>query len=263
MYVVSTFFFFFTSSGRPTGPPPSYPPPPVPTPFQLRPDSSPGFHKGPPPPIPPLHRVPTSALPKKPPPTVPPPSILKDPNKGPPPPIPFAPHLQMSLSSTPPPPPPPNAKRTLQSRVTSTGGLGNDKRDWRNLPAVSIQTPAHLPICDQLETSMVLNGPVHCPLNAGGSPLLGNNHHGVMSNYRSKPSLETNIGGSPLRPVMSNSLSLSHIPSSHPPLPGHPPLSPLLKTGPHNKPGIPKPPPPAVRPQPPPAKSKQPGTSLQ
>ncbi|XP_070844408.1 SH3 domain-binding protein 2 [Chaetodon trifascialis] len=253
-----------TSSGRPTGPPPSYPPPPVPAVFQPRQESSAGFHKGPPPPIPPQHRISISTLPKKPPPSVPPPSILKDPYKGPPPPLPFAPHLHKSFSSTPPPPPPPNAKRGLQSRATSMGGPSNDKRDWRNLPAISIQSPATLPICDQLETRMILNGPMHCTLNAAGSQSLSNNYHGMMSNHRSKPSLppshSANIG-SPLRSTMS--LSLNQTSPSHPPLPGHPPLSPPLKTGLHSKPGAPKPPPPSVKPQLPAAKSKQPGNPLQ
>lgn len=257
----------FTTSGRPTGPPPSYPPPPVPSAFQLRQDSSSSFHKGPPPPIPPSHRIPTSPLPKKPPPSVPPPSILKDLNKGPPPPLPFAPHLHKSFSSSPPPPPPPNSKRTLQSRTTSVGCLGNDKRDWRPLPTVSVQSPATLPICDQLETRMALNGPTHCPLNVGGSQSLGNNHHGVMSNHRSKPSLQAahfvNTGGSVLRPVTSESLSPNQTSSSHLPQAGHPPLSPLLKTGLHHKPGIPKPTPPTVKPLLPAAKPKQPGTPFQ
>ncbi|XP_068588575.1 SH3 domain-binding protein 2 isoform X2 [Cebidichthys violaceus] len=244
-----------TSAGRPTGPPPSYPPPPVPVSFHLRQDSSPGFHKTPPPPIPPLHRIPTSPLPKKPPSCFPPPSILKDPHKGPPPPLPFAPHLHKSVSPTPPLPPPPNAKRALQC----------DKRDWRPMPAVTVQSPATLLIRDQLETRMVLNGPAHCSLNAEGSKSVGNNHHGPMSNYRSKPSLppQYNMGGSSLKPVMSDSLSLSKMSFSHPPLPGHPPLSPLLKPGLHNKPVPPKPPPPTVKPPLPAAKSKPPGTPLQ
>ncbi|XP_034402182.1 SH3 domain-binding protein 2 isoform X2 [Cyclopterus lumpus] len=252
-----------TSSGRPAGPPPSYPPPPVPVSFHLRQDSSPGLHKGPPPPLPPLHRIPTSPLPKKPQFSVPSPSILKDPPKGTPPPLPFAPHLHKSVSPTPPPPPPPNAKRTF--RATSVGGPGNDKRDWRPLPAMSIQSPTTLPFCEQLETRMVLNGPAHCSLNASGSQSAGNNHHGVMSNHRSKPSLppQYNIGGSFLRPVMSDSLFLSKTSSGHPPLPGPPPLSPLLKPGLHNKPGIPKPPPPTVKPPLPAVKSKPPGTPLQ
>nr|XP_033502231.1 SH3 domain-binding protein 2 isoform X2 [Epinephelus lanceolatus] len=254
-----------TSTGRPTGPPPSYPPPPVP--FQLRQDSAPAFHKGPPPPVPPLHRIQTSPLPKKPPPSVPPPSILKDPHKGPPPPLPFAPHLpkSMSVSPSPPPPPPPNAKRTLQSRVASVGGPGNDKRDWRPLPAMSVQSPATLPICDQIETRMVLNGPSHSALNVGVSKSLGNNHQVVMSNHRSKPSLPPHsiTGGSNLRPMTSDSLSPNQKPSSHPPLPGHASLSPVLKAGLHNKPAIPKPPPPTVKPPLLTAKSKQPGTPLQ
>ncbi|KAM9338380.1 SH3 domain-binding protein 2 [Symphorus nematophorus] len=254
-------------AGRPAGPPPSYPPPPVPVAFQLRQDSSPGFSKGPPPPVPPQHRIQSSPLPRKPPPPVLPPSILKDPNKGPPPPLPFAPHLHKSLSSNPPPPPPPNAKRTLQSRATSVGGQGNDKRDWKNLPSVSIQSPATLPICDQLETRMVLNGPAHSPLTVGASQSLGSNHHGVMSNHRSKPTLPSphsvNTGLSPHRSVVSDSLSLNQTSSGHPPMPGHPPLSPLLKTALHNKPVIPKPPPPTVKPPLPSAKPKQPGTPLQ
>ncbi|XP_042365155.1 SH3 domain-binding protein 2 isoform X2 [Plectropomus leopardus] len=244
-----------TSTGRPTGPPPSYPPPPVPAAIQLRPDSSPVFHKGPPPPVPPQHRIPSSPLPKKPPPSVPPPSILKDPNKGPAPPLPFAPHLHKS--STPPPPPPPNAKRTFQSRVASVGGAGSDRRDWRPLPAVSVQSPATLPICDQLESRMVLNGPTHQPLNAAGSKSLGNSHHMVISIPRSKPGLPShaNIAGSNLRPTTADSLSPNHKP------PSHPPLSPLL--GLHNKPGLSKPPPPTVKPPLPAAKYKQPGTPIQ
>ncbi|XP_018558053.1 SH3 domain-binding protein 2 isoform X2 [Lates calcarifer] len=228
-----------THTGRPTGPPPSYPPPPVPTPFQLRQDSSSGFHKGPPPPVPPQHRIPTAPLPKKPLPFAPPPSILKDPNKAPPPPLPFAPHLQKQLSGAP-PPPPPNLKRT-QNWATSVGEPGNDKRDWKPLPAVSVQSPATLPICDQLETRLALNGPAHGPLNTGGSQSLGNNL--MMSNLR-KPTVPThsaNIGGSTI----------------------HPPLSPLLKTGLHNKPVIPKPPPPGVKPPLPTAKPKLPGTPFQ
>ncbi|XP_054467944.1 SH3 domain-binding protein 2 isoform X2 [Anoplopoma fimbria] len=253
------------STGRPAGPPPSYPPPPVPVSFHLRQESSPGFHKGQPPPVPPLHRIPTSPLPKKPPPFVPPPSILKDFHKGTPPPLPFAPHLHKAVSLVPPTPPPPNAKRITQCRATSVGGPGNDRRDWRPVPAVLVQTPATLPICDQLESRMVLNGPAHCSLNAGGSQSVGNNHHGLMNNHRGKPSLppQYNIGGSSLRPVMSESLSLSKTSSIHPPMPGHLPPSPLLKHGLHNKPVIPKLPPPTLKPPLPAAKPKQSGTQLQ
>lgn len=248
-----------TSSGRPAGPPPSYPPPPVPVSFHLRQNSSPGFHKGPPPSIPLLHRIPTSPLPKEPLFCVPTPSILKDPSKGMAPPLPFAPHLLKSVSPTPPPPPPPNAKRTF--RVTSVGGPGNDKRDWRPLPGISVESPITLPICDQLETRMVLNGPAHCSLHTGGSQSVGNNNHRGMSNYRSQPSLPPlyNIGVSSLRPVMSDSLFLSKTSSSHPPLPGPPPHSPLLKPGLHNKPGIPKPPPLTAKPPLPAVKSRPPG----
>ncbi|KAI3361933.1 hypothetical protein L3Q82_012282 [Scortum barcoo] len=239
-----------TSAGRPTGPPPSYPPPPVPSAPHFRQESS--FHKGPPPPIPPLHRIPTSPLPKKPPPSAPPLSILKDTNKGPPPPLPFAPHLPKS--STPPPPPSANTKRTLQSRTISVGGTENDKRDWRPMPAISVQSPATLPICDQLERRMVLNGPTHSPLNTGGSQSLGN-HHGPMINHRSKQSLLT--AGSVLRTGTSESPNLMS--SGHPPLP----VSPQLKAGLHNKLGMPKLPLPTAKPPLPSNKSKQPGTPLQ
>ncbi|XP_042250387.1 SH3 domain-binding protein 2 isoform X1 [Thunnus maccoyii] len=248
-----------TSTGRPTGPPPSYPPPPVPAAFQLRQDSCPTFSKGLPPPVPSHNRIPTSPLPKKPPPSVPPPSILKDPSKGPPPPLPFAPHLQKSTSPTPPPPPPPNAKRTFQSRATSVPGLSNEKKDWKPPLALSVLSPATLPVCDQLETRLILNGPNHSSLNVGGRQSLGNHHLGVMSNHRSKPSLPisppSNFVGSTLKPVMSDSLSITQMPSGHPPPPSHPPLSPLLKAGLQNKP---KPPPPSVKPPLPAAKSKPP-----
>ncbi|XP_074546492.1 SH3 domain-binding protein 2 isoform X2 [Halichoeres trimaculatus] len=225
-----------TSTGRPTGPPPSYPPPPVPAAFQHRPDPSPSFIIGAaPPPVPPLHRIPTSPFPKKTPPSIPPPSILKDSIKGSPPPLPFAPHLQKTISSSPPPPPPPNAKRTLQSRTTSVGGV--DKRDWKPLPVVE-------------------NGPIHCSPSTVGSQSQGSNHHGVPLNLRGKPSLPpppvTKPGMSSLRPVTPESLT----PSSSPQ------LSPLLKSGLHTKPMIPKPPPPTAKPPIPSSKSK-PGTPLQ
>ncbi|XP_059214574.1 SH3 domain-binding protein 2 [Centropristis striata] len=228
------------STGRPTGPPPSYPPPPVPA----------GFSKGPPPPVPPILRIPTIPLPKKPAPTFPPPPILNHPIKGPPPALPFAPHLPKPPSPTPPPPPPPNVKKLhLQNRATSVGGTGNDKRDRRPLPAVSVFTPATLPICDQLEARLGINGP-----RTPNAHSVGNNHHGMIS----KQSLphHLNIGVSALRPVIPDS-------SIHPPLPGHPPLSPLLKPALHNKPGIPKPPPPTVKPPLPGSKTKPPGTPRQ
>ncbi|XP_026153464.1 SH3 domain-binding protein 2 isoform X2 [Mastacembelus armatus] len=226
-----------TSTDRPLGPPPSYPPPPVPS----------GLHKGPPPPIPSQPTISNSWVSKKPLPSVPPQSIIKDPNKVPPP-IPFAPHLyNKPMTPSTQPPSPPNVKKTLQSRTTSLGGPGKDKRDWRFLPAVSIQSPATLPICDQLETRMALNGPAHLPLNAGGSQSVGSSHHAVVCNFRIKSSLpmphSTNTGGTTLRPVMSDSWSFSQT-SSSPPPPGHPPLSP--------KPPVPKLKPslPATKPKP-------------
>lgn len=253
-----------TSTGRPIGHPPSYPPPPVPAAVQLRQDSSAGFHKGPPPPVPPQHRIPT--FPKKTPPPVPPTSILKDPNKGPPPPLPFAPHLPKSMSSNPPLPPPPNSKKILQNRTVSMGGAESEKRDWRSgPPAVPIHSPATLPICEQLETRMALNGPAHCSL--GGSQSMGSNHNRGMNNVRGKPSLPppnaTKNGGSPLRPLMSNAPSLNQTSGSQSPWPGHPQLSPLLKTEIHNRPGILKPPITTVKPQLPAAKPKQLGVQLQ
>lgn len=253
--IYMSWYFYFTPSGRPTGPPPSYPPPPVP--FQL----SPSFHKGPAPPIPPPHRIPTSPLPKKPPPSIPPPCLPKDFVKGPPPPLPFAPHLHRSASSTPPPPPPPNTKRTLQSRAISVGGFGNDKSDCRNIPTVSFQTPAVVSICNQLENSMVLNGVTPYPLNTGGNQSLGNNHHEVMNNQRSKQS-PVNSAASHLRPVTPDFLSHGHMSAGLPPLPGQLPPSPLLK--PVNKREILKPPPTAAKPQFPAAnKPKLPGAPLQ
>nr|XP_040053887.1 SH3 domain-binding protein 2 isoform X2 [Gasterosteus aculeatus aculeatus] len=252
-----------TSTGRPTAPPPSYPPPPVPVSFHQRQDSSPAYQKGAPPPVPPLHRIPTSPLPKKPPPAHPPPSFLKEPYKGAPPPPPLVSLPHRSVSPTPPPPPPPNAKRSPPCRVTSVGGPGSNKRDWRPLPAVSVQTPATLPICEKLVNRMAVNGPTHCPLSPGGSQSVGNNHHGVMGNHRSKPSPPPhpcNIGGSCLRPAASDFLSPSKTPSSHPPLHGPPALSPLLK--PHKKSGIPKPPPPTLKPPLPADTCNPPGTPL-
>lgn len=257
---------FLTSSGRPTGPPPSYPPPPVPSLCQVRQDSNAGFHKGPPPPIPSSHRIPSSLLPKKPPVSSSPSSTLEDQNKGPAPPVPFAPHLHKPSSPTPPPLLPPNQKKPLPSRAASTGGAGNDKRDYRLPPTMSVQSPATLPICEQLEKRMVINGPAHCSFNVGGSQSLGNNHCVELSNLRSKPSIpvpnSANTGGSTVRPVMSNSLSPSQTSSSHPPLPGHSPHSPLLRPGLHNKPGITKPSP-SPKPPVPGAKPKQLGAPFQ
>lgn len=142
-------------------------------------------------------------------------------------------------------------------------GLLNDKKDWKPPMALSVLSPA-TPVCDQLETRLILNGPTHSSLNVGGRQSLVNHHPGVMSNHRSKPSLPipppANFGGSTLRPVMSDSLSITQMSSGHPPPPSHPPLSPLLKAGLQNKP---KPPPPSVKPPLPAAKTKQPATPFQ
>ncbi|XP_029940569.1 SH3 domain-binding protein 2 isoform X2 [Salarias fasciatus] len=232
-----------TSTGRPTGPPPSYPPPPVPALMPLRQDCSHVSHKGLPPPVPPLHRMPTSPLPKKPPPSTPPPMIQKDAIKGASPSLPFTPRVHKPSSVTPPPPPPPNNKRPLQPRLTSAevGVSGTNRKDRRSLAGLGVQFPATLPICNQLETRMALNGPLH-PLNAGGSQSLGNNC------YRSKPSVPA---------PQSNPLSVNHM------SPGHPQLASPQNTRLHNKTATPKPPPPAFKPPIPTTKPKQPGSAFQ
>ncbi|XP_068191310.1 SH3 domain-binding protein 2 isoform X2 [Antennarius striatus] len=255
-----------TSTGRPTGPPPSYPPPPVPAQCLPREDFSSASQKGRPPLPPPIsvqHRI--SAIPKKAPPSVPPPPILRDPSKGPPLPHPFTDHLHKSLASTPPPPPPPNAKRTPHNRTAFIGGPRDGKTDRRNPPTISMKSPISLPISDQLETRMVLNGPIHCPLNAEGNQPLGNIHHGMASDHSSKPSLRSaaNLEELSTRPVMFDSLFVNQTSPSHPPRPGHPPLSPSLRTGLHNKPEIQKPPLLTGKPQLTAAHIRQPGTPLQ
>ncbi|CAN9504836.1 unnamed protein product [Ophioblennius macclurei] len=233
-----------TSTGRPTGPPPSYPPPPVPAQMPLRQDCSPVFHKGLPPPIPPLHRMPTSPLPKKPPPSIPPPIIQKDLVKGPSPSLPFTPRSHKPLCLIPPPPPPPNTKRPLQSRIAmvAVGESGTDRKDRRTLTTLPFQFPATLPICEQLETRIALNGPLHCPLSTGGSQSLGSTCH--------KGKLST------LAP-QSTTLSVKHT------SPGNPQLSPLLNSRLHNKTAMPKPHPPAVKPPLPAARPKQQGSAFQ
>ncbi|XP_072228315.1 SH3 domain-binding protein 2 isoform X3 [Leuresthes tenuis] len=235
-----------TSTDRPTGPPPSYPPPPVPAAFPLHQDSTLGFSKGLPPPLPPQHRNPTSPLPKKPSPSVSTSLFQKD-VKGPPPPLPFAPHRQNPWSSTPPPPPPSSQKKYPQSRITTGGGPGNDKKVWKLHSGVSIQSPATLPICNQLETRLALNGPVHSALNVGTSQSLGSGCH------RSKPSIPP--------PHSAHTEGPSAL-LSQTPLPCKPPISPLLKSGLQCKPGMPRPPPPTAKPPLPSVKSK-PGTPLQ
>ncbi|XP_034047834.1 SH3 domain-binding protein 2 isoform X2 [Thalassophryne amazonica] len=231
-----------TSTGKPTGPPPSYPPPPVPAPFQLHQDASPVFHRGLPPPVPSHNKTATSSLPKKPPSPHAPASIQDFSNKGPPPPLPFAPHLKNS-SPTPPPPPPPNAKRLLKSRGSTVSESGITKKDQRSLPAIFVQSPATLPICNQLETRMVLNGPAHCSLNQDET-----------INHRSKfGSLMPPDDGGPNhgpRPGISTPLAKPQTP------PNNPPPSPAPITGFYNKPLIPKPPSPAFKPELPAAKSK-------
>ncbi|KAM4527291.1 SH3 domain-binding protein 2 isoform 2-T2 [Odontesthes bonariensis] len=225
-----------TSTGRPTGPPPSYPPPPVPAVFPLHPDSTLGFPKGLPPPLPPLNRNPTSPLPKKPSLSVSTSFFQKDVAKGPPPPLPFAPHRQNPLSPTPPPP-----QRSPQCRKTTVGGPGNEKKVWKPHSGVSIHYPATLPICNELETRLALNGPVHSALNVGESQSLGRNCH------RSKPSIP---------PPQSTHIEGPAALFSQAPLPGKPPVSPLLKSGLHCKPGTPRPPPPTAKPPLPSVKSK-------
>ncbi|KAM4635245.1 SH3 domain-binding protein 2 [Polymixia lowei] len=259
--------------GRPTAPPPSYPPPPVPATLQLRQDSSLGFHKGPPPPVPMPNKPLTSPVPRKTPPPFPPPTIQKDsPNKGPPPPPPpFSPHLPKPSCLTPPPPPPPNSsKRQLQGRTPSMPEPGSDKRDRRPLPAVTIQSPATLPICNQLESRMVLNGPAHSSGIAGGSHSPGNNRHSTKPSSLLPP--PPNIAGIPRASISQRSGALdppipSHASSPHPPPLSRPPTSPHLlaqhKTGPHQRPSVPRPPPPKVKPPVPTAKTKHGGPALQ
>ncbi|KAM9841152.1 SH3 domain-binding protein 2 [Aulostomus maculatus] len=237
-----------TSAGRPTGPPPSYPPPPVPLGFQRHQESCPVLHKGPPPPVPSHSRVPTSPHPKKNLHSAPLPSILKDPNKGPPPPLPFAPHLHGHQSPTAPPPPPPNLKRTPPSRAASVAGYGTDTREWKPPPAAAVHTPTTLPICDQLEARLGLNGRAHRPLNAGGFSSLSNNQHSGIT----KPSLSV-----PHPAVTSASIHKPGTPPCRPPPPCQPPFSPQLNTGSQQNPVIPKSPTPAVRPV------KLPGAPLQ
>ncbi|XP_041666774.1 SH3 domain-binding protein 2 isoform X2 [Cheilinus undulatus] len=225
-----------TSTGRLPGPPPSYPPPPVPS-SNLRQDSSPLFHKREPPPIPPLHTIPTIPFPKKPPPSLPPTPVLKDLNKGPPPPLPFAPHLQKPTSPSP-PLPPLNTKKTLQSKIVQMGGPGTDKKDWG-------------------PPSVVENGPAHSSHFTGASQSQNNNHQGMSSINRNKQSIQPLHVAKPtiptLKPVVSESLTSS----------SNPQRSPHLKPGLLNKPALPKPSPPPFKPPVPAVKSKPPGTPIQ
>lgn len=227
------------------GPPPSYPPPPVPSVCLLHQDTNAALNKGPPPPIPSQHRSPTSSLSKKPPLSVSPSSTLKESNKGPPPPLPFAPHLP-KVSPMPPLPSPSSHKKTFQGRAASVGAAGNEKKDYRLLPTMSVQSPATLPICEQLDRRMALDSTVPCSLSDGGSQSLSSNHRVELSNHSTRPNIPTPSSAN--RPVNSNCLL-----PSHPPLPGHSPHSPILRPGQHN-PGtskpfpVTKPPVPGVKP---------------
>ncbi|XP_019729393.1 SH3 domain-binding protein 2 isoform X3 [Hippocampus comes] len=245
---------FPACTSRPTGPPPSYPPPPVPMIPQRHRGSCVDVHKDLPPPVPSHNRFQTSANLRKTPTSMSTP-IPKDPNKGPPPPPPFTAQLHNRPCLIPPPLPPPNSQRPLKSRVQSVVGPGPDRKHQRHSSAVSLQSPTNLPICDQLETRMLIMSDFdHCARDAGSLPAPGSNH---LTNHRSKPSRPVtnaaNFEGPPPKPRMTQ------IPCGYPPVPCHPPRSPLLQTGLHNQ--CPKPPP--VKPPLPLTKPRQPGTPLQ
>lgn len=139
---------------------------------------------------------------------------------------------------------------------------GCDKRDWKPQPAIMVHSPATLPMCDQLESRMVLNGPTHCSLNARRSQSPNNNRYGATSKPGPLFLPPLNVsGGGGLKGGTSGPQSLTQTLPCHPPPPSHPPVFPHLKTGLH-KPMIPKPPPPAVKPLLPATKSKQ-GPALQ
>lgn len=260
-------------------PPPSYPPPPVPGPTQHRQDSSPTFFKGLPPPLPSPNKSPTSPHPKKPPPPFPPPSILRDaPNKAPPPPLPYNAYPQKpptpSSSPAPPLPPPPNLKKSLQSRTATLPEGGADRRDRWPLPTVTVQSPATLPICNQLESRMVLDGPAHNSNVTGtgeGGHSPSSNRHRAISTHSNKPGLplppppnSKGLNHAFTSPPVSppDPLSLTH-PSSlhHPPLvlaPRSPHLLPEPKPGPSSRLLAPKPPPPTIKPPSPTVKPPSP-----
>lgn len=251
---------YLSVTGNPIGLPPSYPPPPVPAASQQHHNFSPVSNKAPPAPTPPLHRNPTSPLPRKPQPALPPPTIPKERPRGLPPPVPFAPHPQKLLYSTPPPPPPPNLK-SVKGIWPSTEGC--DKTEWRSPPVAMGQSASSLPICNHLETSMSLNGPTFSPSNVGGGQSLDSYHKGVMGTHRIRPYQaplhSTNTEVSSHRLEASDSLSPSQIPISHLPPRSPPQGLPQIKTGPCNKPEIPKPPLASAKPQLTATKFKQPG----
>ncbi|XP_051907857.1 SH3 domain-binding protein 2 isoform X2 [Hippocampus zosterae] len=223
---------------RPTGPPPSYPPPPVPMIPRRDRGSCLDVHKDLPPPVPSHNRCQSSANLKKTPTSMATP-ILKDPNK-----------LHNRSSLIPPPLPPPNSQRPLKSRVQSAVGPGPDRRPQRPSSAGSLQSPTNLPICDQLENRMLISDFDHCSRDAGSLPVPGSNH-------LTKPSRPVtnavNFQGPPPKPRMTQA------PCGYPPVPCHPPRSPLLQTGSRNQ--CPTPPP--VKPPLPLTKPRQPGTPLQ
>ncbi|XP_061837055.2 LOW QUALITY PROTEIN: SH3 domain-binding protein 2 [Nerophis lumbriciformis] len=242
-----------TCSGRPTGPPPSYPPPPVPMVSQRHQGFCPSNHKGRPPPVPSHSRIPTRQknLPLKPPP------ILKDKNKGPPPPPPFVRQLHKPFSDIPPPLPPPNTQqRPLRSMALSVVGTETNRSGWRSLP---LPSPTTLPICERLQTRMVLDGSDHCSPNIVSNRSLSDNHLGApVSNLHSKPSLSgTNATVSEGRTPKPHK-SYLQASSSHPPLPCNPPQAPHLQTG----LSMPKAPP-AVKPPLPVTRPRLPGAPLQ
>ncbi|CAB1352227.1 unnamed protein product [Coregonus sp. 'balchen'] len=174
-----------TSTGRPTVPPPSYPPPPVPCQFRM--ESMSGFCKGLPPPVPAPNRSTTSPLPKKPPAPLPPPKLgevshnqhgHKDiPNKGPPrpPPTHLKPSSERSAWSpkSPIPPPPPMASLKMQAMMgqISISTIPGGKHKDRMPPVpVTLQSPATLSICSDLERKMVLHSSPSPPGCRGNNP---------------------------------------------------------------------------------------------
>ncbi|XP_054613479.1 SH3 domain-binding protein 2 [Dunckerocampus dactyliophorus] len=250
-----------TCTGRPTGPPPAYPPPPVPMMSQRHIEFCPSIHKGTPPPVPSHNRTQTNR--KRPLPLKPPP-IPKDLNKGPPPPPPFVPHLRKPSSDIPPPLPPPNTQRPIKSTAQSVARTETNRKDWKSPTAIVLQSPTTLPICERLETRMVLDGSDHCSPNAGSNRSISNNHLGApVSNLHSRPSLSAPHAASCEGRTSKSRKSYPQTPSSHPPLPFDPPRSPLLQTGLQNKSmDIPKAPP-GVKPPLPVTKPRQSGTPLQ
>ncbi|XP_077479451.1 SH3 domain-binding protein 2 isoform X3 [Stigmatopora argus] len=210
-----------TCTGRPVGPPPSYPPPPVPAIPQQHLGSCLALHKAPPPPVPSHTGLPSGANPKKRFPSIPPP-ILKHPNKSPPPPPPFSSHLQNHPSPLPPPLPPPNPQRPAKNRIQSLAGPGTGKTCVRPPSAVSIQT--------ELD---------HCSRDARKDLFPINNHLTQTSNICSKlgqsGTTATNLEGSIPKLQTTKHLLPTRTPSNLPPLPSHPPRSPLIQKVQQNK----------------------------